>query len=96
MLITESDKLQETQCQAPSTRIWILLKTHLFYPFWVSAHTETAFPVIKSEAFRKPPPEWIYFENVFMLSCGRVKTELFETTEVKTSIYNLCNQFITH
>ena len=76
--------------RTPSTRIRIFLKTHLFYPFWVSVHTETAFSVTKNESFRKRYPEWIFFENaVFMLSCGRVKTELFENADVKASIYDV-------
>ena len=54
----------------PSTRIRIFLKTHLFYPFSVSVHTETAFSVTKNESFRKRSPEWIFLKTPF--SCSRV------------------------
>ena len=74
--------------KAPSTRIRILLKTHLSYPFWVSVRTETVFPVTKNEAFGKRSPD--LFENaVFMLSCRRVKTELLENADVTASIYDV-------
>ena len=55
---------------APSTRIRIFWKTHLFYPFWVRVHTETAFSVTENEAFRKRSPEWIFLKTPF--SCCRV------------------------
>ena len=55
--------------KAPSTRIRKFLKTHLFYPFWVPVHTETAFSVTENEAFRKRSPEWIFLKTPF--SCSR-------------------------
>ena len=42
----------------------------------------------RSRIFLKTLPRVDLFENaVFMLSCGRVKTELFENADVKASIY---------
>ena len=55
----------DTLIWAPSTPIRIFLKTHLFYPFWVSVHTETAFSVIKNEAFRKRSSELIFLKTPF-------------------------------
>ena len=83
-------RLQNVSIDALATRFRIFLKTHLYHPFWVSVHTETAFSVTENEAFRKrpPPPEWIFWKRRFMLSCGRVKTELLENADVTVSIYN--------
>ena len=66
--------------KAPSLRIRIFLKMHLFYPFWVSVHTETAFSVIKNEAFRKRSSEWIVWTG---------ENEAFENADVTASIYDV-------
>ena len=76
--------------KAPSTRIQIFLKTHLFLSVLGSRpHGDGVFSHRK-RSFSKTLSRVDLFENaVFMLSCGRVKTELFENADVKASIYDV-------
>ena len=78
------------QSLAPSTRIRIFLKTHLFLSVLGSRpHGDGVFSHRK-RSFSKTLSRVDLFENaVFMLSCGRVKTELFENADVKASIYDV-------
>ena len=66
--------------EAPSTRIRIFLKTHLFLSVLGSRpHGDGVFSHRK-RSFSKTLSREDLFENaVFMLSCGRVKTELSKT-----------------
>ena len=73
---------------APSTRIRIFLKTHLFYPC-SRQHGDGVFSHRK-RSFSNTLSRVDLFENaVFILSCGRVKTELFENADVTVSIYDV-------
>ena len=76
------------ETKAQSTHIGIFLKTHLFYPYWVRVHMDTAFLVPENEAFRKRSPEWIFLKTLF--SCCHMdggETELFENADITVSIY---------
>ena len=73
----------------PCPHVYGYFGKHIFfYPFWVSVHTETAFQSPK-RIFSKTLSRVDLFDNaVFLLSCGRVKTKLFENADVTASIYN--------
>ena len=75
--------LERLQNQAPSTSIRIFLKTHLFLSVLGSRpHGDGVFSHRK-RSFSKTLSRVDLFENaVFMLSYGRVKTELFENADV--------------
>ena len=77
------------QTKAPSTRIRIFLKTHLFLSgLGLRPHGDGVFGHQK-RSFSKTLSRVDLFENaVFTLSCGRVKTELFENADVTSSIYD--------
>ena len=66
------------------------MKTHLFLSVLGSRpHGDGVFSHRK-RSFSKTLSRVDLFENaVFMLSCGRVKTELFENADVKASIYDV-------
>ena len=99
MKITNRNQFQnlresrETYCtfcsetEAPSTRIWIFLKTHLVLSvLGLRPHGDGVFGHQK-RSFSKTLSRVDLFENtVFLLSCGRVKTELFENADVTASI----------
>ena len=74
---------------APSTRVRIFWKTHLFLSVLGShPHGDGIFGHRK-RSFSKTLSRVDLFENaVFLLSCGRVKTELFENADVTASIYH--------
>ena len=76
--------------KAPSTCIRIFLKTHLFLCVLGSRpHGDGVFSHRK-RSFSKTLSRVDLFENaVFMLSCGRVKTDLFENADVTSSIYDV-------
>ena len=76
--------------KALSTRIRIFLKTHLFLSVLGSRpHGDGVFSHRK-RSFSKTLSRVDLFENaVFLFSCGRVKTELFENADVKASIYDV-------
>ena len=75
--------------QAPSTRIRIFLKTHFFIRFGLASTRRRRFGHQK-RSFSKTLSRVDLFENaVFVLSCGRVKTELFENADVTASIYDV-------
>ena len=85
------NRFHTSECtQAPSTRIRIFLKTHLFLSVLGSRpHGDGVFSHRK-RSFSKTLSRVDLCENaVFMLSCGRVKTELFENADVKASIYDV-------
>ena len=73
-------KQQSKRCLGPSTRIRIFLKTRLFYPFWVSVHTKTAFSVTENEAFLKHSPEWIFFKTPFSFCRRDERKRIFSKT----------------
>ena len=66
------------------------MKTHLFLSvLGLRPHGDGVFGHQK-RSFSKTLSRVDLFENaVFMLSCGRVKTELFENADVRTSIYDV-------
>ena len=66
------------------------MKTHLFLSvLGYRPHGDGVFGHQK-RIFSKTLSRVDLFENaVFMLSCGRVKTELFENADVKASIYDV-------
>ena len=74
---------------APSTRTRIFLKTHLFLSvLGLHPHGDGVFGHRK-RSFSKTLSRVDLFENaIFQLSCGRVKTELFENADVTASIYH--------
>ena len=72
-----------------STCIQIFLRTHLFCPFWVRPHGNGVFGHQK-RSFSKTLSRVDLSENaVFLLSCGRVKTKLFENADVTVSFYDV-------
>ena len=56
----ENNSLSKLHIEAPSTRLWIFLKTHLLHLFWIR--------VTKNEAFQKRSPGWIFLKTKFSSS----------------------------
>ena len=91
--MTDLQKITESSfqvIQAPSTRIRIFLKTHLFLSVLGSRpHGDGVF-IHRKRSFSKTLSRVDLFENAFfMFLYGRVKTELFENADVKASIYDV-------
>ena len=80
--------------KASSTRIWILLKTYIFFsilafrPLLIKGVFRTPSsppppPPEKNRAFRKWSPEWVFLKTpAVSFSCKRAKTEVFECDDV--------------
>ena len=62
---------------------------HPFYPFWVSGpHGDGVFSHQKRSFLKTLSIVDLFEKAVFLFSCGRVKTELFENADITVSIYN--------